>query len=375
MTKLDELFAKLNTAKTEAQKLLNENKVPEAKVKMEEAKTLKDAIEVQKALDKEEKEEIKNKTPEAKKQSKGTMAEFANAARRGFKNLMKEGSNPDGGYTVPEDIVTKIETYRDSKPSLLGLVTVESVKTEKGSRTFKKRAQQTGFAEVGEGGKIGKKATPKFERLSYAIKKYAGYFPVTNELLADSDENIVNTIIEWIGDESRVTANKLILEKITALDKTDLKDLKGIKKALNVTLGSVFKSTSKIVTNDTGLNYLDTLEDKNGRPLLNPDPTAPANLQLRVGATVVPIESYPDDVLPNDGNKVPFIVGDLKEAVVYWDRAKMDIKTSDVAVVGDLNAYEEDLTLFRAIEREDVTLRDEKAVVNGFITLEDTVTP
>ena len=46
----------------------------------------------------------------------------------------------------------------------------------------------------------------------------------------------------------------------------------------------------------------------------------------------------------------------------------MNIKMSDVAVIGDLNAYEEDLTLFRAIEREDVTVRDEKAFVNGYIS-------
>ena len=45
----------------------------------------------------------------------------------------------------------------------------------------------------------------------------------------------------------------------------------------------------------------------------------------------------------------------------------MNIKTSDVAVIGDLNAYEEDLTLFRAIEREDVTLKDKKAIVRGYI--------
>ena len=47
----------------------------------------------------------------------------------------------------------------------------------------------------------------------------------------------------------------------------------------------------------------------------------------------------------------------------------MNIKISDVAVVGDLNAYEEDLTLYRAIEREDVTTWDVDAFVNGYITV------
>ena len=71
--------------------------------------------------------------------------------------------------------------------------------------------------------------------------------------------------------------------------------------------------------------------------------------------------------MPTNSNKIPFIIGDLKEGIFYWDRQLMNIKMSDVAVVGELNAYEEDLTLFRAIEREAVTLRDKKAIVNGYI--------
>ena len=44
---------------------------------------------------------------------------------------------------------------------------------------------------------------------------------------------------------------------------------------------------------------------------------------------------------------------------------------SQTAVVGSgedaLNAFEEDLTLLRGIEREDVEMRDEEAFVNGYI--------
>lgn len=46
---------------------------------------------------------------------------------------------------------------------------------------------------------------------------------------------------------------------------TELANLDGIKKLINVTLGSAFKDTSKIVTNDDGLNWMDTLKDTNGR--------------------------------------------------------------------------------------------------------------
>lgn len=293
---------------------------------------------------------------------------FADAARRGFKS-MNEGTLTDGGYTVPEDIVTQIQHFRDSKASLLQLVTVVPVKTNKGARTFKARAQQTGFTKVGEGGKIGAGATPKFTRIEYEIEKYAGYFPVTAELLDDTDANITGVLTEWIGDESRVTANKLILEQINVKATTPIASVDDIKKALNVTLGAAFKATSKIVTNDDGLNWLDTLKDADERYLLQPNPSNPMQMQLAAGATVVPIEVYPNADMPTGEDGIPMVIGDLKEGIVYWDRKLMNIKTSDVAAIGELNAFEEDLVLFRAIEREDVTQRDQDAFVNGRIAV------
>ena len=370
---LRELLDQINAKKTEVKNFVAEEKIKEAKASKEELKSLQDKFDVLYDLYEEEKENneeaIKNKAKENNKEN--SIAEFANAARNGFRvnNKMTIGSKPDGGYTVPEDILTAINTYRESKKSLKDLVTVEKVTTSKGARTFKKRAQQTGFIKVGEGGKIGKGATPQFERLDYEIEKYAGYFPVTNELLADSDANITNTIIQWIGDESRVTANKLILNVIKTKAETKLEGLNGIKKALNVTLGSAFKATSKIITNDDGLQYLDTLKDGNGRYILQADPITPMSMWLCAGATKVPVEVIPNSDMPSTGNKAPFIIGDLKEGIVFWDRQLMSIKMSDIASIGDLNAFEEDLTLFRAIEREDVTKKDEQAFVNGYIDI------
>lgn len=311
------------------------------------------------------------KAAKIEKTEKSAIEKFAEDARNGFvvkAGKLAEGVPADGGYVVPEDIQTKINEYKTAKTSLLDLVTVEKVKTNKGQRTFKKRAQQTGFTKVGEGGKITSKSTPQFERLNYEIEKYAGYLPVTNELLADSDQNIAKVIIEWLGDESRVTANKLILEELKKKEETDLKDLDGIKKALNVTLGQAFKPTAKIITNDDGLQYLDTLKDSTNRYLLAPMPGDTMRMGLQVGANTIPVEVIPNADLETDKKKIPFIIGDLKESVVYWDRQLTSINISATAVIGELNAFEEDLTLYRAIEREDVTLRDKDAFVRGFIT-------
>ena len=387
--KMRELLAKHDLKVKEAKAFMEgETKDVEAFNKaMDEADAIMAEYEAEKRLFEAEKasvavpEPVATKTPEdpAEKGAKDPQPKkdstkaFADACRAGFPKSMSEGTPADGGYTVPEDIQTRINEYRESKFSLLSLVDVEPVTTNKGSRTFKKRSQQTGFSKVGEGGKIGSKATPQFERLDYEIAKYGGYFPVTNELLEDSDSNIANTLVTWIGDESRVTANVLIIGQINTKTKTDLKNLDGIKKALNVTLGSAFKGTSKIVTNDDGLQYLDTLKDKDDDYILSTSPADPMKMVLCAGATIVPVEVIPNADLPSDtetvpgSTRIPFVIGDLKEGIKYFDRKQTTIKISDVAVVGDLNAFEEDLTLYRAIEREDVKVKDEKAFVNGYI--------
>lgn len=377
--KLLELLDKINSKKAEIKNLVDQGKIEEAKNAKEELKTLQDEFDILKDL---EDEGVQNITQQVNTgitepvQKKDSIKEFADAARSGFRNTMKEGTQADGGYTVPEDIQTRINTYREATASLINLVDVESVSTNKGSRTFKKRSQQTGFTKVGEGGKIGAKTTPQFERLDYEIEKYAGYFPVTNELLQDSDANITEVLTSWIGNESRVTRNKIILAVINEKAKTAIASLDDIKKALNVTLGQAFKPTSRIVTNDDGLQYLDTLKNEKGEYLLQPTPVDPMQMVLCAGATRIPVFVIPNADMPSDVSeakkrKIPMIIGDLKEAVKFFDRKLLTIMTSNVAMAGSLNAFEEDLTLFRAIEREDCILKDKEAFVNGELTITD----
>ena len=293
---------------------------------------------------------------------------FADAARHGFKAAMNEASPADGGYTVPVDISTRINKLKENHFSLRGFIAHETVSTNTGSRTYQTRKQQTGFTQVGEGGKIGEVTGPKFSRIDYSIKKYAGYMPVTNELLADSDAAIANVITQWIAGESVATENAQILAKINSVEATALKDLKDIKKAINVTL-SAFRGGITIYTNDDGIQYLDTLEDKNGRPLLSPDPTKPMELRLTVGPRSIPVVQIPNEVLASNETKVPFIIGDLKEFMIEYDRAQLSIMQSTTAAVTGFNAFEEDMTLFRGIMRADFVIKDELAIVRGELTV------
>ena len=379
--KMRELLAKIESKQALAKGYTEgENKdLAKAKEILDEIDKLQEEYEVEKRLFENEKESAKlNEEDVAKiekniaekkedKEEEDSIQKFAKQIRNIAKGL-NEGTPADGGYTVPEDISTMVEERREAKASLIDLVSVETVTTNKGSRTFKKRSQQKGFTKVGEGGKITSTSTPQFERMDYVISKYAGYLPITNELLEDTDTNIVNIITEWLGDESRVTRNKIILDLIKTQSEVKLNGLDDIKKVLNVTLGSAFKSTSVIVTNDDGLQYLDTLKDNEEKYLLQPNPANPMEMRLAAGATTVPVKVIPNADLATTSNKIPFIIGDLKEGIRFFDRKQITINTSNVAAIGELNAFEEDLTLFRAIEREDCKIRDEEAFVNGYIS-------
>ena len=370
--KLLELLDQINAKKVEVQNLAEAGNMEAAQAAKDELVAMQNKFDLLKDVLDPDVMEPQNITPVTEPvvpptaEPKNSVAEFANAARMGFRNAgMAEGTPADGGYTVPEDIQTRINEYRDSKASLISLVDVENVTTNKGQRTFKKRSQQTGFTKVAEGGKIGAGKTPQFERISYEIEKYAGYFPATNELLADSDANIVSVLTQWIGDESRITRNKMILEVLATQDKTQIKTLDDIKKALNVTLGQAFKPTSRIITNDDGLQWLDTLKDADGKYLLQSNPADPMQMRLCAGATTIPVTVIPNADLPTATTKIPFIIGDTKEAVKFFDRNQMSIMSSNIAAIGELNAYEMDMTLFRAIEREDCVMKDKSAFVYG----------
>lgn len=384
--KMRELLAKIEAKEKAARGYMEgENKdIAKAEETLKEIEALKREYEVEKAIFESEKEtnklsaedieevekKIKDKKEDEEDKENSTKA-FSKAVKTMVNKTLNEGTAESGGYTVPEDISTKVEKLRETKESLRDEITVKTVNTNAGQETYKTRGQATGFGAIEEGGKIPKAGAPKFSRVSWKVTKYGGYMPATNELIEDSDENVEGLMTEWLADESRATWNNLILAIIAKKAQIKLEGLDDIKNVLNVTLGSLFKYTSKIITNDDGLQYLDTLKDNDGKYLLQPNPADPMQLRLCAGATTVPVKAYSNETIPTKNGKIPFIIGDLKEAIKGYDRKQLTLMASQVATVGSgdeaLNAYEEDLTLIRAIMRLDTEMRDEKAFVNGYI--------
>ena len=382
--KMRELLVKIENKQNLAKGYMEgENKeIEKAKEILNEIETLKEEYEIEKAIFENEKETsklseedtaevVKNIEKNKEDEKENTTKAFAKAVKTMVNKTLNEGVSESGGYTVPEEISTKVEKLRETKESLRDEITIKKVNTSSGQETYKTRGQATGFSSIEEGGKIPKAGAPKFSRMPWKVTKYGGYMPATNELIEDSDENIESIMTEWLADEGNATWNNLILATIAKKEQEKLEGLDDIKKALNVTLGSMFKPTSKIITNDDGLQYLDTLKDNDGKYLLQPNPANPMQLRLCAGATTIPVKVYSNETIPTTNNKIPLIIGDLKEGIKGFDRKQLTLMASQVATVGTgeeaLNAFEEDLTLIRGIERLDAEMRDEKAFVNGYI--------
>ena len=348
---------------------------------IEKANALFDEIEILKSELEAEKKALENDKIAAgqkfdeRKSEKGketnSTEKFANDIKLLATKKLSEGVNDDGGYTVPEDIQTKINQYKTADFSFEDYIDKENVTTAKGSRIYQKKTDVTGFSKVDEGSDFAEIAEPKFEKQTFEITDKGGVLAVTNSLLRDTAENIENVIVEWFAKNRRATINNDVLALLATKAKTDITDVvKGLKKAVNVTLGAAYADTSKIYTNDDGVDLLDNLVDTNGRPLLNPIPTEPKKLQLSVGARVIEIVNVPNSVLKTTDKKIPFVVGDLHEAIKRFDRQSLEIKGSDIASVGSLNAFSQNLTLFRGIMRDDTKLKDNDA----FVYCEYTVT-
>ena len=379
--KMREILAAIQAKTAEAKSFMDgENKdVEKATALMDEVDALKTEYETEKRIYEAEKAQgVEGAEPhsgsgeeEQEKELSGDeiiAKEVRSIMTRIADKDLQESVDADGGYTVPEDIVTKVNHWPEIVYSFLDDISVENVSTNKGARTYQKRTDTEAFVDLDENGAITKKITaPQFERITYAIQDRAGFMPVSNDLTADSDANISAIVTKWLGRANIATANEKILAIIAAKDQVALDGINGIKKVVNVDLGQAYKHGIKIITNDDGLNYLDTLADENKRPLLNPDPTDSAKLALRCGTVVVPVKVVPNKAFASVGTKIPFVIGDLKAGIRKYNRQSMSLKASDVAVLGDFNAFAQNMTLIRAIMRDDYKQLDGDAYVYGYI--------
>lgn len=279
---------------------------------------------------------------------------------------MNEGAGEAGGFIVPTDEQTKINELKRALNPLTALVRVENVNTMSGTRVLEKASDMTPFASVAELAAIGEIDGPKFTQVKYAIKKFAGILPISEELLADSDQNLLAYVNGWLAKKSVATENAQILAVLKMLTKAPLTNLDGIKEILNVTLDPTISLMSSVLTNQDGFNFLDKQKDTDGRYLLQPNPLdSTQKLLFGKPVTVVSNKVLPTDTSVASAKKAPVIIGSFTDAVVLFDRRATTLTGTSVG--GD--AWKRDSYDVKAVTRIDVQKFDDKAVVFGELTI------
>lgn len=279
---------------------------------------------------------------------------------------MNEGAGEAGGFIVPTDEQTKINELKRALNPLSALVRVENVNTMSGTRVLEKASDMTPFASVAELAAIGEIDGPKFTQVKYAIKKFAGILPISEELLADSDQNLLAYVNGWLAKKSVATENAQILAVLKTLTKAPLTNLDGIKDILNATLDPTISLMSSVLTNQDGFNFLDKQKDTDGRYLLQPNPLdSTQKLLFGKPVTVVSNKVLPTDTSVASTKKAPVIIGSFTDAVVLFDRQATTLTGTSVG--GD--AWKRDSYDVKAVTRIDVQKFDDKAVVFGELTI------
>jgi HK97 family phage major capsid protein len=382
-----ELRQQLAAKLEEARKLVEEGKLEEARAAKDAAAALKEQIEALEELrGLEASVQVDNRStisapavhiqPTAEEREKAYRDAFVTMLRGADltaeqRALLKERramtstSGEDGGYLIPPDIQTRINEIKRQYLALEDYVTTEAVSTLSGSRVLEKYVDITPFAQISaENTTLADLDNPKVSQVTFQIKDYGGILTLTNNLLNDSPENIMAYVATWIARKDIITDNSLILNVLkTAFPQKSFGGLDDVKKALNVDLDPMIAQQAVIITNQDGYNHLDEQKDSMGRYLLQPDPTQP-DRKLLFGKPVVVMANR---LLPTDtqNNVAPFIVGDLKSAVVVFDRQEISILTTNIGG----GAFETNTTKSRVIIREDVKAWDTGAAIYGSLEL------
>ena len=298
-----------------------------------------------------------NKKPLPVKDGKPDAQAMKNQFVKDFKNLVTSGTTGAGnaGLTIPEDIQLQIRTLTRSFASLESLVNVENVTTSHGSRVYEKLADITPLKDLDdESALIGDNDDPELTVVKYLIHRYAGITTVTNTLLKDTVDNIIQWLVNWAAKKDVVTRNAKILEVMgKAPKKPTISKFDDIKDLENNTLDPAIESTSSFITNQSGYNILSKLKDADGRYLMQPDVTSP-DKYLIDGKPVIRIA---DKWLPDVSGSHPLYFGDLKQGITLFDRQQMQIDTTNVGA----GSFEHDTTKLRFIDRFDVQLIDDGA--------------
>lgn len=258
------------------------------------------------------------------------------------------GATPGkGGYLVPVEQIAELLEFRRQYTALKDQCSVQAVSSNAGN--MPSIGQETGkLVQFDELTDINQEDLD-FGQIKYSVGDYGDIIPVSNQILADADIDLMSLIGRRFALKSVNAENEKILAALPT-NATVITDWKGITKALNVTLDPAISASAKILTNQDGLEWLDELADSEGRPLLTQSLADPSKYVFR-GREIIVVSN----ALLAPAKAIPFYVGSISDAVAFFERQGVEIAVSQDA------GFSKNATYIRAVERFGVTAADSAA--------------
>lgn len=288
--------------------------------------------------------------------------------------VMTEGTPADGGYTVPQNLYNEIIPLL-RQTGITRSLGVTELPLPNGNLNLPKQTGAANFTWVGENKPIGNSKIA-MGNVKLSAKKLAGIIPISNELLSDSslaaDRFVRDEMVNGISES----------EDITALYGSGSENApKGVTKACeNRKIAVEGELTSKTI--DDMVSKI--LSVKLTNPVLAwrlPGvlwaklygmQTASGNYIFRDEMKEGKLCGYPFKIDNNitvgdDANgKTQIFFGDWRHFLIGTESALQIAVSTDAAFTDGnktISAFENDLTLMRAIVREDFGVRYEEAFV------------
>lgn len=277
------------------------------------------------------------------------------------KTALVSGTNAAAGetYLVPEDVDAEIKELRKTYLSAKNLVTVETTDALAGSVTYE-GGTPAGLADFDDGDAITEETGISFVLKRFTIAWKGKLIPVSRILLGAEKGGLLAYLDRWFVKNAIISENAKIFDTLKAgYNEGTPKAVAGwkaFKKSINVDLDPSCLIDGVIVTNQSGFAALDEEEDKDGKPVLQPNPANPTQ-KLFQG---LPIVVFPDAQLANiDGTHFPVIYGSLKAGATFVEHQSMEFAISEHYL------FNKNQNCLRVIEGFDVMSTDTSAYIYG----------
>lgn len=256
-------------------------------------------------------------------------------------------------YLLPEDVQLAIRELRRNYKSAkdLGLVNVVPTTAISGSTNFE--TDDDGLlTDFDDGDSVPEEDGPKFVKVPFSIKFKGKLIYISNIVAGNEKAGLMSYLNKWFVKKAVRTENKDIFTTL-AKDKTatPIKGLSALKNHINTAIDPSCVMTGVIITNQTGFAFMDNQKDKNGRGILEDNPTKETEKMYKG----MPIHVFSDKELKNVEGKAPMFVGATDAGCDFMDKDKLQFATSEHYAFG------KNQTTLRVIEGYDTVQTDANA--------------